>query len=417
MDDNRPYIGRALSTPLLAALQDTPVVLLHGARQTGKTTLARAVAAGPHPAAYVTLDDPVQLAAARADAAAFLAGMPGAVVLDEVQRAPGLFLAIKAEVDRQRRPGRFLLTGSANIFLIPQISEFLAGRMEVLTLWPFAEAEMIGTTTGFLDALFAPSPPRAGSPPDDLPSRLLRGGYPPAVERRDPERRRAWFGSYLLTLLERDVRDMANIESLTSLPRILTLIAARTAGLVNFAELARSLAIPQTTLKRYFALLEATFLVQLVPAWSVNLGKRLIKAPKLFLNDTGLAAYLLNLDAERLATETAVRGALVENFVAMELRKQAGWSRQGVRLFHFRTAAGQEVDFVIENAAGIVAGIEVKASATVTARDFSGLQVLAETAGARFHRGVVLYTGTAAAAFGPRFYALPLSALWESQEV
>ena len=406
--------ARLLSAPRLAALTDTPVVLLHGARQTGKSTLARLVADGPHPARYITLDEAVVLAAARTDPTGFLAGIDGPVVLDEVQRAPDLFLAIKADVDRQRRPGRFLLTGSANVFLLPRISESLAGRMEVLTLWPLAEVEIAGATATFLDSLFAVSPPRCTNHPFDLPSRLLRGGYPPALERADPDRRRAWFGSYILTILERDVRDMANIESLTALPRLLALIAARTASLVNFTELARSLGIPQTTLKRYFALLEATFLIQLVPAWSGNLGKRLIKAPKLFLNDTGLAAYLLGVTSARIATEASLRGALLENFVAMELRKQAGWSRQGTQIFHFRTAAGQEVDFVVENSAGAIAGIEVKASATVTNKDFNGLRALAETAGARFRRGVVLYAGTTAAAFGSNLYALPVSALWES---
>ena len=414
MDDNHPLVRRLLSAPLLAALTDTPVVLLHGARQTGKSTLARLVADGPHPARYITLDEAVVLAAARTDPTGFLAGIDGPVVLDEVQRAPDLFLAIKADVDRQRRPGRFLLAGSANVFLLPRISESLAGRMEVLTLWPLAEVEIAGATATFLDSLFAVSPPRCTNHPFDLPSRLLRGGYPPALERADPDRRRAWFGSYILTILERDVRDMANIESLTALPRLLALIAARTASLVNFTELARSLGIPQTTLKRYFALLEATFLIQLVPAWSGNLGKRLIKAPKLFLNDTGLAAYLLGVTSARIATEASLRGALLENFVAMELRKQAGWSRQGIQIFHFRTAAGQEVDFVVENSAGAIAGIEVKASATVTNKDFNGLRALAETAGARFRRGVVLYAGTTAAAFGSNLYALPVSALWES---
>ena len=240
----------------------------------------------------------------------------------------------------------------------------------------------------------APRPRRHGLP--DIVARLLRGGYPPAVERADPDRRRAWFGSYILTVLERDIRDMARIEGLTALPRVLALIAARTAGLANFAEVARSLAMPQTTLKRYFALLgKAAFLIELLPAWSTNLGKRLIKAPKLFLNDTGLAAYLLGVNESRLERETPLRGALLENFVAMELRKQASWSRVCAQVFHFRTAAGQEVDFVVEDGAGKIVGIEVKASATVTSHDFNGLRALSEVAGPRFHRGIVLHTGDA----------------------
>lgn len=222
------------------------------------------------------------------------------------------------------------------------------------------------------------------------------------------------FASYLLSILEDDVRNLAHIHDVSALARILTRIAARTATLLNFAELARSLDIPQTTLKRYFALLEATFLVQLVPAWSASAAKRLIETPKLFLNDTGLAAHLLGLTREQLQADAALRGPLLENFVGMELLKQAAGSR---RYPDFRTAAGQEVDFVVENCAAEVAGIEVKPSATVTPRDFRGLRALAETAGARFRRGIVLYTGNTAVTFGPELYALPVAALWETQEV
>lgn len=339
------------------------------------------------------------------------------MVIDEIQRVPDLFLAMKAEIDQQRRPGRFLLTGSANIFLLPQLADSLAGRMEVLTLWPFAESEITGTRANFIDAAFATSLPQVPHIPQELVARLLRGGYPPAVERTDPHRRRAWFGSYLMTILERDIRDLAHIEGLTALPRLLALLAARTAGLLNFTELARSLGMPQTTLKRYLALLEATFLVQFLPAWSTNFGKRLIKAPKLFLNDTGLAAYLLGLTPERLEQESALRGMLLENLVAMELRKQAGWSQAAARVFHFRTAAGQEVDFVLEDATGGVVGIEVKASSTVNGHDFNGLRALAEIAGQRFRRGIVLHAGDAAIPFGSNLYALPLNALWELPKV
>ncbi len=413
MDDNHPLVSRSITGRVLAALADTPVVLLHGARQTGKTTLVRQIAQSFHPARYITLDDAVVLAAARQDPAGFLAGIESPVVLDEVQRAPQLFLGIKAEVDRQRRSGRFLLTGSANVFLIPRLSESLAGRMEVLTLWPFSETEIVGTRANFIDAVFAASLPRANAATGDLLSRLLRGGYPPAVERTGPDRRQAWFASYLTTILERDIRDLAHIDALTALPRTVALTAARIATLMNFAELGRSLGLPQTTLKRYFALLEATFLVQLVPAWSGNLGKRLIKAPKLFLNDTGLAASLLGLDRERLEREAMLRGALLENLVLLELRKQSGWSHVRAQVFHFRSAAGQEVDFLLENAAGDLVGIEVKSSSTVTSRDFNGLRALAGLAGTRFHRGILLYTGPETVPFAPNLHAMPTSALWE----
>jgi len=403
---------RFLEDSVAAALRDTPVVLVHGARQTGKTTLVRQLAGAAFPAHYITLDDAVVLASAREDPAAFLAALSGPAVIDEIQRAPELFLAIKAEVDRRRRPGRFLLTGSANVFLVPRLSDSLAGRMEILTLWPFSHGELSGRQEAFIGRVFGKGPlPAAGRVPD-ISGLLLAGGYPPVLARTRPDRRHAWFGAYITTILERDIRDLAHLDGLTALPRLLALIASRTANLVNFADLARGLAIPLTTLKRYFALLEATFLVELLPAWWSNLGKRLIKAPKLYLNDTGLAGYLLGLNEDRLRREPTLRGALLENFVAMELRKQATWSRLHPKLFHFRTPAGAEVDLVLENAGGDIVGIEVKASSTVSGHDFAGLRALADLAGPKFRRGILLYTGAASVPFGPQLSALPLSALW-----
>jgi hypothetical protein len=403
-------------TPLLkAALADTPVVLLTGARQTGKSTLVQDIAATTHPAHYLTFDDAGVLAAAQADPAGFLAGIDDAVVLDEVQRAPELFLALKAAVDRDRRPGRFLLTGSANVLLLPRLAETLVGRMEVLTLWPFSQGEIAGVAEGFVDAVFADTLPRLSVVQEEwteLLTRMLRGGYPEVVERSTEDRRAAWFGSYITTLLQRDVRDLAHIEGLTAVPRLLALLAARVTALLNFSELSRSIAMPQSTLKRYLALLETTFLFQPLPAWSSNLGKRLVKAPKVILSDTGLIAALLALNAERLTTDRGLAGPLLENFVVMELRKQASWSRTRPQLFHYRTQTGQEVDVVLEDAAGRLVGVEVKASATISAADFKGLHALAEATGRRFHRGIVLYSGAEPLPFGQRFYALPAPVLW-----
>ena len=411
---------RLLTQPLMDALADSPVVLVNGARQTGKTTLVQSLAP-QRPASYFTLDDLGVLSAARSDPQGFLAGLPGPVVLDEVQHAPALFPALKAAVDRQRTPERFLLTGSANVLLLPKLSESLAGRMEVLTLWPLAQAELVGTAANLVDALFSDTlfaewtPARQDLPATDradLVRRLLGGGYPEPLARSRPERRRAWFSSYLTTILQRDVRDIANIDGLTDLPRLLALLASRTGGLLNQADVSRAAGLPYTTLLRYLTLLEATFLVQMLPAWSSNLGLRLVKAPKVTLCDTGLAASLLGLDAERLAQDGTVRGQLLETFVTMEVRKQTGWSRTQPGLFHWRTAGQQEVDLLLENAAGRIVGIEVKASGTAEASDFKGLRALAEATGDRFLRGVVLYAGSQAVPFGERLHAMPLSALW-----
>jgi uncharacterized protein len=406
-------LPRGITPQLLAALSDRPVVLLSGARQVGKSTLVRNLP--EHPARYLTLDDPTVLAAAAGDPTGFVAGLDGPVILDEVQRAPELFLAVKAEVDRDRRAGRFLLTGSADVFLLPRASESLAGRMEVLTLWPLSQGEAESASERFVDALFGGSFPRLPGPAasrTEVFECALRGGYPEIVARIAPARRRAWFSSYLTTILARDVRDLANIESATALPRLLALLAARATALLNYAELSRSSGIAMSTLKRYFALLEATFLVQTLPAWAGNLSKRLVKSPKLLFADTGLLAHTLGLDASRLESEPQLAGPLLENFVLMEVRKQAGWSAVQPALFHYRTQTGQEIDLLLEDAAGRLVGIEVKAGATVGERDVRPLLDLAEVLGKRFVRGVVLYLGQAVVPFGSRVTALPLSALW-----
>jgi predicted AAA+ superfamily ATPase len=409
---------RFLVPRLLVALSDTPVVLVNGARQVGKSTLVRSLIGDGHPAVYLTLDDASVLASAASDPAGFVSGLSDNVILDEVQRAPELFLAIKAAVDRDRRPGRFLLTGSANVLLLPKVADSLAGRIEILTLAPLSQGEIAGTTETFIDRLFAdklriasrPSATRA-----DLFNRIVTGGYPAAATRKDPERRRAWFGSYIRTVLERDVRDLGNIEGLVQMPRLLSLLATRSGQTLNFADISRHAGLPQTTLKRYMTLLETTFLLRYIPAWSNNLGQRLAKSPKLLLSDTGLIAYLLGLNERRLSQEPALAGPLVESFAALELSKQAEWSKTRPALFHFRTPVGREVDLVLEDDGGRVVGVEVKASATVNTSDFKGLHTLSETAGSKFQRGVVLYMGADMVPFGPRLHAIPLSALWLPQ--
>ncbi len=409
-------IQRLIFSHVRAALADSPVVLLHGARQTGKSTLVQHLAAIGWPARYLTLDDANVLTAATTDPAGFLAGLDGPVALDEIQRAPGLFIALKAQVDRNRQPGRYLLTGSANVLMLPKLSESLAGRMEILPLWPLAQSELSAAPTCFVDELFAPqirSTAAVAETDGDVAALLLHGGYPEAQRRPVWSRRRAWFNAYVTTILQRDVRNLASIDGLTVLPRLLALLAARTGALMNHAELARSTGLPQTTLKRYLALLEATFLVVLLPPWSGNLGKRLVKSPKVYLNDTGLSAALLGMDSAPALRQANLYGPLLENYVVMELRKQASWSQTEPALFHFRTQNGSEVDIVLESPAGALVGLEVKASSTVTASDFNGLRILAEETGPRFHRGIVLYQGSEVIPFGPKLLAVPITRLWQ----
>jgi len=416
-------IQRNLIDRLLESLSDSPAVLVNGARQTGKSTLVQS-ANLPQSAnlarqsrQYLTFDDPGILAAAKSDPNGFVAGLNTPVTLDEVQHVPEIFPVIKAAIDRNREPGRFLLTGSANVLLLPKLSESLAGRMEVLTLWPFSQGEMRGVSESFVDTLFSRQPVgwsgvAASESRAELLETVLVGGYPLAVARRSAARRDAWFQSYILTILQRDIRDLANLGDVTAVPRLLSVVATRAGSLLNFADLSRTVGLPQTTLKRYFALLEATFLVQLLRPWARNLGKRVIQTPKVYVNDSGLRAYLQGVTLERLKTEGNLAGALLENFAVMELRKQSTWSDTQPELFFWRTASGQEVDIVLEDRAGRVVGVEIKASATLGSNDVRGLQALASAAGKNWVRGVVLYAGTETIPFASNLHGVPFSRLW-----
>lgn len=406
---------RRAQKQLEEALTDTPVVLLHGARQVGKTTLARAMSSGRHPRRYTTLDDSPELSAALTDPSGFVSACTSPVVLDEVQRAPALFRAIKASVDRDRSPGRFLLTGSANVMLLPALSESLAGRIEVVPLWPLSQGELEGTTERFIDRAFAERAPAWEVPKvrtRPLLERIVRGGFPEPSGRTDARRRDAWFRAYADSTLRREVRELSGVEGLAELPRLLAVLSARSCGLLNIADVSRSLGMPQSTVRRYIALLEATFLVVLLPAWTSSRSSRLAKSPKVVICDSGLACHLIGADLGRLERDGSARGAMLENFVAMELMKQRDWSSTRPSIHHFRTAAGHEVDLVLEDRAGRVVGVEVKAAGTVTSDDFRGLRALRDLAGRNFLRGIVLHDGSESVRFDPSLMSVPISALW-----
>jgi predicted AAA+ superfamily ATPase len=399
----------------MAALADTPVVVVVGGRQTGKSTLAKSLAEKGHPAKYVTFDDPTVLAAARRDPAGFVDDLDGPVVLDEIQRAPELFLPIKASVDRDRQPGRFLLTGSANVLLVPSMADALVGRVEILTLWPFSTAELQGRPEGrILDLLFADRP---ALPDDEAPDRsqlidrLLRGGYPEAVERDDEARRHQWFSNYLTTVMERDVRALADVERLEELPALLTAIALRSRGPLNKSSLSQDLGIANSSLDRYLLLLDRVFVVRRFSAWHNRLHPRLVKAPKLLISDSGLLCRLLHAGADRLATDAGLLGLILEGYVGMELVKNIEVAQVSTSAMHYRTSRGIEIDFLIESTDGRVAGVEVKAGKTVDAQDFKRFERLERVLGDRFARGVVLYTGDRAVPFGDRLAAWPISLL------
>lgn len=398
-----------------AALKDTPVVLVNGARQTGKTTLVKAIAK-ERGAAYVTLDDHSTLEAALNDPPAFIQGLGRMAVIDEVQNAPNIFRAIKASVDRDRKPGRFLLTGSANVLVLPKLGDSLAGRMEIIALHPFAQDELAGRKSGFVDRAFAPRTLTGTSSileRKQVAALVVAGGYPEVMKRKDIARRRAWYGAYVTSILQRDVRDISNITGLTDLPRLLQALAGRSSGLLNLADLSRTLDIPHSTLRRYMALLEATFLSTPLNAWSANRNKRLVKAPKLHLADSGFAANLSGLDTPTDVVGTPAFGPLLETFVVNELRKIAGWSKTQVKLYHYRTEGGREVDIVLEDARGRIVGIEVKAGMAVGTSDIAGLKDLKESAGDKWVRGILLHPGLGITPFAKDIHAVPLSAIWE----
>ena len=406
--------SRFVAPRLTEALADTPVVLLHGPRQCGKTTLAQAVG-NAREYAYFTFDDEVTLAAATADPVGFVGDLPERVILDEVQRAPGIFASLKSAVDRHRQPGRFLLTGSANVLLVPTLADSLAGRMSIIRLHPLAQCELFGREPAFLDDLFANAfkARKAERLGKALADRIVAGGYPEALARATARRRQAWYRDYVEALVQRDVRDLARIASLDALPRLLTLAAGQTARLVNVSDLASPFQISRPTIRDYVTLLARVFLLEELPPWHSNRLSRLVKTPKLHVGDTGVACALLGLDAEALRADRGTFGQLLETFVFQELGRQAGWHEDEIRFHHFREKDGAEVDIVLERGARQVAGVEVKASATVTAADFRGLRKLKEACGGRFVAGVVLYDGETTAAFGDGLHAVPIRTLWE----
>jgi predicted AAA+ superfamily ATPase len=409
-----PRLSRAR---LMEALADSPVVLVHGPRQCGKTTLARMVgdAAGY---GYVTFDDEVQLAAAKADPIGFVADLPPKVVLDEVQRVPSLFLAIKSQVDRDRSPGRFILTGSSNVLLVPKLADSLAGRMEIIRLHPLSQGELAGIASPhFLDWLFTAAIPihHFGRLGPELIDRIVAGGFPPALARGPGRRRAIWYRDYLDALVQRDVRDMARIGALDALPRLLQLAAGQTARLMNVSELSSSFQLSRPTIRDYVSLLERLFLIESLPPWHSNRLSRLVKTPKLHMGDSGLAASLLGLDATSLSRDRGTLGQLLETFVYQELRRQAGWFDADVSFFHFRDKDGVEVDIILDCGARGISGIEVKSAATVTASDFRGLNKLKNATGSRFRAGVLLYDGDDSVRFGENMFAMPIRSVWKRE--
>ncbi|TMR95132.1 ATP-binding protein [Nonomuraea basaltis] len=399
----------------LEALADTRVVIVNGARQVGKSTLASLIVSRVDDTRQLYLDDPAVLAAAEEDPVAFVQH-DGVLMIDEIQRAPQLLLPIKHEVDRDPRPGRFLLTGSARLLGLRDLPDALPGRTETIELWPLSQGEIETSPDGFVDHVFTHGADIAMRPcslrKHDYVDRALRGGYPEAI-RRDPGRRRSrFFDSYITDLITRDVRQISDIERPAEMRRLLSVIAARMGGLAVIQSIASDVGLPRMTLSRYLDLLELVFVIKRIPAWSSNLTRRAISTPKLIFTDSGLGGRLIGMSPERARDVTAPIGPLIENFAIGEVARQLTWANEPVQLFHYRDRDKVEVDIVLEHASGEVVGVEIKAAETVRGDDFRGLRHLADRLGARFRAGFVLYTGEQTLPFGDKLKALPMASLW-----
>ncbi|RMB09032.1 ATP-binding protein [Eilatimonas milleporae] len=393
------------------ALSDTPVVLIVGPHRVGKTTLVRKMQEEGRD--YITLDDQTVLEAAQSDPAGFIRGLDRAII-DEIQRAPDLLLAIKKTVDDDYRPGRFLLTGSANVLTLPKIADSLAGRMETLQMLPLARAEIEGCQPSFLERLYER---KLQAQPDaivgdDLVDVVLFGGFPETIARPSERRRQDWARSYLTSILTRDLRDIADVEKLTELPKFVRLLAEHSGQLVNCSQLGAGINVSHKTGQRYVGLLEQVFLIATLHPWFTNALKRIVKTPKLHFIDSGLLASVRGLTAERIEADRGTFGALLESFVFSEVLKLMAASDLKMTPYHFRDRDAREVDVVLERDDGKIAAIKVKASATVKSGDFRGLRALAKACGDRFACGAVLYDGQDVVPFGDGLVAAPISTLW-----
>lgn len=402
---------RRIEPRIAEALADTPVVLLAGPRQAGKTTLVRKVAESG--LRYLTMDDELTLLSAREDPVGMIRSLDRAVI-DEIQRAPALLLAIKKSVDEDRRPGRFLLTGSANLMALPTVADSLAGRMETLSLLPLSQSEMEGRTKNWLDSVFAGQLPQPGSiaSADDLAGRVLRGGYPEAISRSTARRRTAWARQYIDAIIARDVRDVSGIEKLDQLPRFLRALAQTAGQMCNYTQLGGQVGLDGKTAAKYISVFEQMYLLRRVDVWARNRLNRVVKSPKLQFIDSGLLATLLDLTADEVEKNRTRFGNVLETFVFSELLKHTTTADGEYQLMYYRDADKVEVDVVIENSAGQLVGVEVKAAATVKEADLRGLRKLAGLAGKDFKMGVLLYDGNETMPLGEGIWAAPLSTLW-----
>lgn len=415
MTEAPPY-PRFILKNLTSALVDTPVVLIHGARQSGKTTLSRMLDGEYH---YITFDNETNMTAAKYDPIGFIHHLPQKCILDEVQLVPEIFRSLKHSVDEDRQPGRFVLTGSANILLLPQISESLAGRIEILRLHPLAQSEIQSVKSNLLADLFDEKFPTDDMPLnyDDIVKRILWGGYPEPNKRNELSRVQAWYRNYIKTIIERDLLNLTAIHRPGTLPKLLQLLAAQSAQLLNISKIAPAFQLTTPTVRHYTDLLTRVFLIDLLQPFYRNQVKRLIKTPKVHLTDSGLLCVLLNASGEHLLKNSTLFGHILETFVYNEFRRHASWSSDEIEFYHFRDRDGYEVDLVMEDSRGRLVAVEVKAGATIKKSDFRGLHKFHRMVGDRLALGIVMYLGGHTVPMGKNMCALPISSFWHFQRV
>ncbi len=409
-----PLFTRRIRPIVLEALRDARVTLIAGARQVGKTTLSMEIAASDHPMRTLTLDDGPTRAAALEDPIGFLAGLDTPVLIDEIQRAPDLLLEIKQAVDRDPTPGRFLLTGSANVLSSKRIIDTLTGRIDRIRMWPLAQTEILGGELNIVDELFAGRAPQVTGATvgrGAFSAIVAAGGYPEARSRTTGRSRERWFEDYIVTALERDLSEIADARRADDMGRLLRLVASQSANLLSYRAIGRRLEMHHDTVQAYVTLLEQMFLLQRLPPWRPGLGARESSRPKVYICDSGMLAHLLGADIERIEHDDQVTGKACETLVAVELLKHASWAHSTIRLHHYQRER-EDIDFVLENRAGEIAAIEVKARASLQSRDWKWLAALRDARGERFKSGIVIYAGEQTIPLGDRLWAVPYAGLW-----
>lgn len=405
---------RFVEKKIRIALKDTPAIVLIGPRQCGKTTLVKQVIEKTWN--FVTLDDINQRQFAKNDPVGFVTSNSNKrVAIDEVQRAPELFLPIKQAIDENRMPGRFILTGSANAMMLPTVADSLAGRMEVISLFPLAQCEIQGKSSTFLKKLLSGAAPQTKHirVRDELITNILAGGFPEALSRKTESRRIAWFHQYILSIVQKDMKDLGDLEYLKIAPRLIQIICQHSGNLINYTAVADALGVSRQTTTRYLQLLEQLFLYQALPAWHRNEHKRLIKTPKAHMVDSGLLCALRKINKTKISKEPELLGNSLENYVLCELQRLASFYEEPLFFYHFRDKEQNEVDIVIETMSGDVFGIEVKSSATIRSADFKGLKKLKEAAGKSFSAGIILYDGDHTNVIDGNIFSAPIATLWE----